>query len=174
MSFGFGHTTPAPLRRFAREMRASSHQKCGKRAQNRAPIACVHSFPREHTPSRNFAEPNVDTATPKAYYDCVFTFIESPAFERVREVYLDDDEFGELQQFMMGNPEAGKIVRGSGGVRKLRWRRAGVGKRGGLRVIYFVRRQPDEFWMLALYTKTKQENAPASTLRQLKEAFENE
>ena len=104
----------------------------------------------------------------------MFTFIESPAFERVREVYLDDDEFGELQQFMMGNPEAGKIVRGSGGVRKLRWRRAGVGKRGGLRVIYFVRRQPDEFWMLALYTKTKQENAPASTLRQLKEAFENE
>ena len=80
----------------------------------------------------------------------MFTFIESPAFERVREVYLDDDEFGELQQFMMGNPEAGKIVRGSGGVRKLRWRRAGAGKRGGLRVIYFVRRQPDEFWMLSL------------------------
>lgn len=120
----------------------------------------------------NWAEPSVDTTTPKAYYDYVFTFIESPAFERVREVYLDDDEFGELQQFMMGNPEAGKIVRGSGGVRKLRWRRAGGGKRGGLRVIYFVRRQPDEFWMLALYTKTKQENAPARTLRQLKEAFE--
>ena len=65
----------------------------------------------------------------------MFTFIESPAFERVRAVYLDDNEYAELQQFMMRNPEAGKIVRGSGGVRKLRWRQAGAGKRGGLRVV---------------------------------------
>jgi hypothetical protein len=69
----------------------------------------------------------------------VFTFIESPAFDHVRGVYLDDDEYSELQQFMMRHPEAGAIVRGSGGLRKLRWRRQGSGKRGGLRVIYFVR-----------------------------------
>ena len=49
-----------------------------------------------------------------------------------------------------------------------------MGKRGGLRVIYFVRRQPDEFWMLALYTKAKRDKATAHTLRQLKEAFEDE
>jgi hypothetical protein len=104
----------------------------------------------------------------------VFTFIESAAFERVRGVYLDDDEYGELQQFMMQNPEAGNIVRGSGGVRKLRWRREGRGKRGGLRVIYFVRYQPAEFWMLALYAKAKQENVPAEILRRLKEAFRHE
>lgn len=53
----------------------------------------------------------------------VFVFVESIAFDRVRDRYLDDDEYGELQQFMMRNPEAGAIVRGSGGVRKLRWRR---------------------------------------------------
>ncbi len=104
----------------------------------------------------------------------VFTFIESAAFERVRAVYLDDDEYAELQQFMMQNPEAGNIVRGSGGVRKLRWRRQSTGKRGGLRVIYFVRYQPNEFWMLALYAKATQENAPAHILKQLKEAFEHE
>ncbi len=75
----------------------------------------------------------------------MFTFIESAAFERVRAVYLDDDEYGELQQFMMKNPEAGDLVRESGGVRKLRWKRKGMGKRGGLRVIYFVRYQPNEF-----------------------------
>ena len=75
---------------------------------------------------------------------------------------------------MMQNPEAGAIVRGSGGVRKLRWRREGAGKRGGLRVIYFVRYQPNEFWMLALYAKAKQENAPAHILRRLKEAFEDD
>lgn len=104
----------------------------------------------------------------------MFTFIESAAFERVRAVYLDDDEYAELQQFMMHNPEAGKVVRGSGGVRKLRWGRKGTGKRGGLRVIYFVRYQPNEFWMLTLYAKAKQEDVPAHILRQLKEAFEDE
>ena len=104
----------------------------------------------------------------------MFTFIESAAFERVRPLYLDDDEYAELQEFMIQNPEAGNIVSGSGGVRKLRWRREGVGKRGGLRVIYFVRYQPNEFWMLALYAKAKQENLPAHILRQLKEAFRDE
>jgi hypothetical protein len=104
----------------------------------------------------------------------VFVFIESAAFDRVRAHYLDDDEYGELQQFMMQNPETGAIVRGSGGVRKLRWRRKGAGKRGGLRVIYFVRYQPNEFWMLVLYAKAKQENAPAHILKRLKEAFEHD
>ena len=101
-------------------------------------------------------------------------FIESAAFDRVRARYLDDIEYGDLQQFMMQSPEAGAIVRGSGGVRKLRWRREGAGKRGGLRVIYFVRYQPNEFWMLALYAKAKQENAPAHILKRLKEAFEHD
>lgn len=104
----------------------------------------------------------------------VFTFIEAPAFERLRAVYLDDDEHAELQQFLMRDPEAGDLVRGSGGVRKLRWRRAGTGKRGGLRVIYFVRYRPQEFWLLALYAKAKRENVPAHVLKQLKEAFRHE
>jgi hypothetical protein len=102
----------------------------------------------------------------------VFTFIESAAFERVRAVYLDDDEYAELQQFMMANPEAGDVVRESGGVRKPRWKRKGMGKSGGLRVIYFVRYQPNEFWLLTLYAKAKQDNVPAHILRKLKEAFE--
>ena len=70
------------------------------------------------------------------------------------------------------NPEAGDVVRESGGIRKLRWKRKGIGKRGGLHVIYFVRYQPNEFWLLTLYAKAKQENVPAHILRQLKEAFE--
>lgn len=101
-------------------------------------------------------------------------FIESAAFDRVRARYLDDNEYSELPQFMMQNPEAGAMVRGSGGVRKLPWRREGAGKRGGLRVIYFARYQPNEFWMLALYAKAKQENAPAHILKRLKEAFEHD
>ena len=104
----------------------------------------------------------------------MFTFIESAAFERMRAVYLDDEEYAELQQFMILHPEAGNIVRGTGGVRKLRWGRKGTGKRGGLRVIYFLRYQPNEFWMLALYAKTRRENVPAQILKQLKEAFRHE
>lgn len=102
----------------------------------------------------------------------MFTFIESAIFERVREVYLDDDEYAELQQFMMESPEAGALVRESGGVRKLRWKRTDMGKRGGIRVIYFVRYQPNEFWMLTLYAKAAQDKVPAHMLKQLKEAFE--
>ena len=106
-----------------------------------------------------------------AYDFRVFTFIESSVFERMRPLYLDEDEYAELQQFMLQNPESGDLVPGSGGVRKLRWRRSGMGKRGGLRVIHFLRHDPDEIWMLALYAKAKQDNVPAHLLRQLLEAF---
>ena len=118
--------------------------------------------------------PNIAGHTPKAYSDDVFTFIESSFFERMLSVYLDEDEYAELQQYLIQNPEAGEVVPGSGGVRKLRWARLGMGKRGGLRIIYFVRYRPDEFWMLTLYAKAKRENIPAHILRQLLEAFRDE
>jgi hypothetical protein len=101
-------------------------------------------------------------------------FIGSAAFDRVRARCLNDDEYGDLQQVMMRNPKAGALVRGSGGVRKLRWRREGAGKRGGLRAIYFVRYRPNKFWMLARYAEAKQENAPAHILQRLKEEFERD
>ena len=102
----------------------------------------------------------------------MFTSIESPAFDHVRGIDLDDDEYSALPQFMMRHPEAGAVVRGSGGLRKLRWRRQGSGKRGGLRVIYSVPYRPSEFWMFTLYAKSSHENAPAHILRRLMEDFE--
>ncbi len=72
---------------------------------------------------------------------------------------------------MIRHPEGGKLVPGSGGVRKLRWRQAGAGKSGGLRVVYYVRYRPNQFWMLTLYSKQRQENVPAHILKQLKETF---
>ena len=102
----------------------------------------------------------------------MFTFIESSAFERVRSLYLSDDDYSELQQFMLQNPEAGRLVSGSGGVRKLRWARPGGGRRGGLRIIYFVRYRPNEFWMLTMYAKAKVQNVPAHILRELRKEFE--
>jgi len=92
----------------------------------------------------------------------------------MRPLYLDDDEFSELQAFLILYPEAGVVVPGSGGVRKLRWRREGTGKREGLRVIYYVRYAPNEIWLLTLYAKARQEDVPAHILRRLKEAFGDE
>lgn len=101
----------------------------------------------------------------------MYVFIEASTFERIRDVYLDDDEYAELQQFLIEQPEAGMLVPGSGGVRKLRWARPGMGKRGGLRIIYFVQYRPNEFWMLSIYAKAKLDNVPTHILKQLLEAF---
>ena len=67
----------------------------------------------------------------------MFSFIETKLFTRVVQEYLTDDEYSELQWFLDGAPESGPVIQGTGGVRKLRWRAAGRGKRGGYRVIYY-------------------------------------
>ena len=64
-------------------------------------------------------------------------FIETPVFaEQVVEL-LSDEEYGKLQQYLAWYPTAGDVIQGTGGLRKLRWSAHGVGKRGGVRVIYF-------------------------------------
>src|SRR3974377_973644 len=82
-------------------------------------------------------------------------FIELPAFERLREEYLDDERFWALQQFLMSSPEAGDLIPGTSGLRKLRFGdpRRGKGKRGGLRVIYYWWSEGPEFWLFAVYDK---------------------
>ena len=84
-----------------------------------------------------------------------FQFVEAPAFARFRDDYLDDDGFAELQSHLESNPEAGDMVTGAGGIRKLRWKdpRRGKGRRGGLRVIYYCFLSEREIWLLALYDK---------------------
>lgn len=74
----------------------------------------------------------------------------------------------------MRNPGAGAVIRGSGGVRKIRWAAAGRGKRGGYRVIYFVRRLNGEFWMLTVYPKNVRDSIPGHVLKQIREEIENE
>ena len=68
----------------------------------------------------------------------IHLFIELPAFSWYREDYFDDDALGELQSYLLAQPTAGDVVPGTGGVRKLRWARAGMGKRGGVRVLYYL------------------------------------
>lgn len=73
-----------------------------------------------------------------------------------------------LQQELAGNPEVGSIIPGSGGVRKMRWGMSGRGKRGGLRVIYFLRTRQGQVGMLTIYSKNVADNIPAHVLKQIK------
>jgi hypothetical protein len=102
------------------------------------------------------------------------TFVETKLFTELVLDYLSDDEYAAMQQFLVVNPEAGDVIPASGGVRKLRWGGAGRGKRGGLRVIYFLRRRNDEVWMLTLYAKNVADNIPAKVLKKIKEAIDAE
>ena len=95
-------------------------------------------------------------------------------FTKLVQEYLSDDEYAVLQQSLIVNPEAGDVIPGSGSVRKFRWGAAGRGKRGGLRVIYFLRLRNEEIWMLTLYTKTVGDNIPAKMLKKIKEEIDAE
>ncbi len=100
------------------------------------------------------------------YAICVYTqiaynlivkavFVELPAFERYRADYLEDAAFANLQHASMANPEAGEVIEGAGGLRKMRFadKRRGKGKRGGLRVIYYWWSAGMQFWLYTLYDK---------------------
>lgn len=103
----------------------------------------------------------------------MFTFIESSIFSKYRETYLDDETYRELQVFLLTQPEAGKLIQDTGGVRKLRWKRLNTGKSGGVRIIYYVKYNPNEFWLLTIYAKSKQESIPTHIAKKLKELFEH-
>lgn len=103
----------------------------------------------------------------------MFSFIETRLFTKLVLEYLTDTEYAELQQSLMGNSEAGPVIPGSGGVRKLRWDAPGRGKRGGYRVIYYVRNAHGVIWMLTMYPKNVAENIPAHVLRQIRKEVED-
>jgi mRNA-degrading endonuclease RelE of RelBE toxin-antitoxin system len=104
----------------------------------------------------------------------VFSFIETPLFSRLVEEYLTDQEYEKLQDELMRNPSAGEVIRGSGGVRKLRWAASGRGKRGGFRVIYFVRHPKGIIWMLTIYPKSEIDSIPGHVLRQIRKEIEDD
>jgi len=100
-------------------------------------------------------------------------FIEATAFTKHVYKYLSEDEFLGLQSFLLEYPEAGKVVPGSGGLRKVRWAISGKGKSGGVRVIYYFKRQEDEIWLLTIYSKSEIENISAHILRQIAKEIQN-
>ena len=103
-------------------------------------------------------------------------FVELPAFSRFRADYLNDEGFRALQNDLMGNPEAGDMIEGTGGLRKLRQAdpRRGKGKRGGLRVIYFWWEAGRQLWFFTLYDKDEMEDLSAKDRKSLKDMLKRE
>ena len=96
------------------------------------------------------------------------TIIETPIFTRLLKPSLSDDDYRELQNLLISRPEAGNVMRGSGGIRKLRWAGSGRGKRGGVRVIYYWFSQKETILMLFIYPKKKQDDLTSEQLKTLK------
>jgi len=103
-------------------------------------------------------------------------FIEAPLFTQLLPEYLTDDEYADLQLYLASDPEAGDVIPGTGGFRKVRWadRRRGQGRRGGLRVIYYLFLQESQIWLLTLYGKDEAADLTASEKRLLKAAVDQE
>lgn len=95
----------------------------------------------------------------------MFTFIETRLFSRLIYEYLSEEEYSDLQAHLAAWPEAGDVVPGTGGVRKIRWAAKGRGKRGGVRVVYVARVGREVIWLLTIYAKNEVESIPANVLR---------
>lgn len=104
------------------------------------------------------------------------TFIELPPFERHRQNYLNDEGFRGLQKMLMENPEAGDVIEGTGGLRKVRYadEKRGKGKRGGLRVIYYWWQPGTQFWLFTVYNKDEMDDLTATQRKTLKELLKQE
>lgn len=101
-------------------------------------------------------------------------FKETSIFTRQINELVNDDEYKELQNFLLKTPDAGAVIKGSGGIRKLRWKHGRQGKRGGFRLIYFWHVSEDVFLMLFAYPKNVQDNLTNEQLTVLKQVVTKE
>ena len=101
---------------------------------------------------------------------------EAPAFTKALPNYLNDDDYRALQKILIVNPEAGEVISGTGGFRKIRWRdsRRNKGTRGGLRIIYYHFSEDMQIWLLIIYDKNEASDLSATQKKMLKTAIDLE
>ncbi|MBT9161369.1 MAG: Toxin HigB-2 [Dehalococcoidia bacterium] len=104
----------------------------------------------------------------------MLTVVETNLFQRQWPLYWTEEERGGFAAYIAEHPTAGDVVPESGGIRKVRWSRAGSGKSGGLRVIYFTRTPEGEVVLLTLYAKAKTDNLTGAKLKEIRRALENQ
>lgn len=114
----------------------------------------------------------LDAYAPQAYSHGVLTVIETLLFQKQWPLYWTEEERGEFAAYIADDPDAGDVVPGSGGIRKVRWRRAGSGKSGGVRVIYFLRTVEEEIVLLTLYAKSTTDNLTGAKLKEIRRVLE--
>lgn len=100
-------------------------------------------------------------------------FIESLIFIRELPQHLDDDSYAALQLHLIRHPYAGRVIKGSGGIRKIRWHRRDEGKSGGVRVCYFMRLTAGKIYLLTIYSKRAHDIIPTKTLNEIRRIIEN-
>lgn len=104
----------------------------------------------------------------------MLTVIESPLFTKLWRDYWSFEEFGEFAAQLASDPEIGDLIPGSGGCRKTRWSRSGMGKRGGVRVIYTIRLKLGSIVLLTIYSKSAKDSIPSHILRKIAEEFDHD
>lgn len=103
----------------------------------------------------------------------MLTVVETILFQKQWPLYRTEEERGEFAAYIAAVPDAGDVVPESGGIRKVRWRRAGSGKSGGVRVIYFTRTVEEEVVLLTLYAKSKTDNITGAKLKEIRRVLES-
>ncbi len=100
--------------------------------------------------------------------------IETSVFTKIIQSLMRDDEYRFLQSHLVEVPDAGEIIQGSGGLRKVRWKLDGRGKRGGVRIIYYWATSRSQIFMLYAYAKSEREDLTKNQLSVLKKVVESE
>lgn len=96
-------------------------------------------------------------------------FIETPTFTRLLVPLLSDNEYREMQNVLVENPECGDLIAGGGGIRKLRHAMRGRGKSGGVRVIYYWIKDKHQIYMLVVYPKSRKDDLSDKEVAVLRE-----
>lgn len=104
----------------------------------------------------------------------VTRFVETTVFTRQIRTLLEDDDYRGLQVALALRPHGGKVIRGSGGLRKIRWGARSQGKRGGIRVVYYWHKAEESFFMLCAYPKSVQDELTPDQLRWLRRIVREE
>lgn len=102
----------------------------------------------------------------------MYTVAETGMFSRYADDYWSESERGEFAAWIAHNPDAGDLIPGSGGCRKVRWSRPGMGKRGGVRVIYCPALAQRTIWLLLIYAKGVRDTIPAHVIRAIRDEIE--
>jgi hypothetical protein len=103
----------------------------------------------------------------------LLTIVETALFSKLWPDYWTEDERGAFAAWLADHADTGDVIPGSGGCRKIRWSRAGMGKRGGVRVIYYAQTASGRLCLLLIYAKSAMDNIPADVLRKIKEELKD-